>query len=617
MPPEDYGVDGIVELFEDGTTTGLRFNVQLKGTAAELPGAWTRTIRYETFSYWASLNEPVLLVCYHQPTNEIRAMWAGWRLGTQRSEGFAFKFTSDMQLAEIDRAATVGYLRAVQRLNRELPAVIPVDIRSETPLIPAVEARAAILAAGELLGIRLSHEPSTQAIASLTVHAAGIDADPGFNPIGMGLPEGRPITETEWPTAAVGTLCLALAENGRTSVLANYLAAVGGAEFLAGFVGANVPTIASTLVKAGRVRLASELGKRLAEQEALDEAALLCSAVLAIADDQAPGVAVVTRFLSAQSPDDAEVEATMHLSLAAVKSTSDPSAALERYSEALRVKPELEHEDWFHHRRGAALFFAQRASEAEVAYRTAQALRHDPNRQFLIADCLMFDGQFRMSRRQFCDAIDSSQDEPEPEWLLKHLLLNSLTVADGRDPIEAQRVLESPGQSNGAKWKRALEADPLCEVAAFNIGVDLSRKGHDATTMFLIPALVNLDDAESWVNVIISASNTENDAVATLAARCALQHCESEYVAYVRDNYDGDLGSMLLQVASFAAPPTDEHDSVPMRIRTLPLSGASVQSAINTPAVSHKVGRNTRCPCGSGAKWKHCHGANRDHTNVT
>lgn len=26
------------------------------------------------------------------------------------------------------------------------------------------------------------------------------------------------------------------------------------------------------------------------------------------------------------------------------------------------------------------------------------------------------------------------------------------------------------------------------------------------------------------------------------------------------------------------------------------------------PAVSNKIGRNTACPCGSGRKYKHCHG---------
>ena len=37
------------------------------------------------------------------------------------------------------------------------------------------------------------------------------------------------------------------------------------------------------------------------------------------------------------------------------------------------------------------------------------------------------------------------------------------------------------------------------------------------------------------------------------------------------------------------------------RIRTQRMSGASVRAVT-------KVGRNERCPCGSGMKYKHCHG---------
>ena len=39
------------------------------------------------------------------------------------------------------------------------------------------------------------------------------------------------------------------------------------------------------------------------------------------------------------------------------------------------------------------------------------------------------------------------------------------------------------------------------------------------------------------------------------------------------------------------------------RIRTQRVSGAPVRAVTKT-----KVGRNERCPCGSGMKYKHCHG---------
>ena len=35
---------------------------------------------------------------------------------------------------------------------------------------------------------------------------------------------------------------------------------------------------------------------------------------------------------------------------------------------------------------------------------------------------------------------------------------------------------------------------------------------------------------------------------------------------------------------------------------------AAQAAPAQTPAVSDKVGRNDPCPCGSGKKYKHCHG---------
>jgi preprotein translocase subunit SecA len=40
-----------------------------------------------------------------------------------------------------------------------------------------------------------------------------------------------------------------------------------------------------------------------------------------------------------------------------------------------------------------------------------------------------------------------------------------------------------------------------------------------------------------------------------------------------------------------------------------PAMGTAEQAVPNTPATSNKVGRNDPCPCGSGKKYKHCHGA--------
>ncbi|MGZ9087126.1 MAG: SEC-C metal-binding domain-containing protein, partial [Rhodoplanes sp.] len=43
--------------------------------------------------------------------------------------------------------------------------------------------------------------------------------------------------------------------------------------------------------------------------------------------------------------------------------------------------------------------------------------------------------------------------------------------------------------------------------------------------------------------------------------------------------------------------------------RGLAVSEAPAARDANNPATWGKVGRNEPCPCGSGKKYKHCHGA--------
>lgn len=46
----DYGVDLRVEIFEDGSATGLQFNVQLKATDGDTGDRWP--IKRQTLNYW-------------------------------------------------------------------------------------------------------------------------------------------------------------------------------------------------------------------------------------------------------------------------------------------------------------------------------------------------------------------------------------------------------------------------------------------------------------------------------------------------------------------------------------------------------------------------------------
>lgn len=73
----DYGIDGIVEVFDDGgAATGDFFLIQLKSTdQMNLAEALSITLKAPTARYYDSLILPLLIVLYHAPSGEIYADW--------------------------------------------------------------------------------------------------------------------------------------------------------------------------------------------------------------------------------------------------------------------------------------------------------------------------------------------------------------------------------------------------------------------------------------------------------------------------------------------------------------------------------------------------------------
>ena len=94
------------------------------------------------------------------------------------------------------------------------------------------------------------------------------------------------------------------------------------------------------------------------------------------------------------------------------------------------------------------------------------------------------------------------------------------------------------------------------------------------------------------LETVVGAGGDAGDVFAGQVARRA------EERASRLDAREGELDTRADRLRSKEAHLTAwEH-----RIRTERLSGAPVRAVT-------KVGRNERCPCGSGLKYKHCHGA--------
>lgn len=128
--PDDYGIDREVELFEDGSTTGLTFKVQLKST--DKSGTKLRVSR-DHLNYWRSLDVPVLLVSFESKSSLLRTRWVH-SIGIDMPDNGAKKLTVHMEIAGskllMQPELMINDLRALRGLNRgEIPDRVPVLFR--------------------------------------------------------------------------------------------------------------------------------------------------------------------------------------------------------------------------------------------------------------------------------------------------------------------------------------------------------------------------------------------------------------------------------------------------------------------------------------------------------
>lgn len=126
----DYGVDFDVEIFHDGSTTGLHFGVQLKSTEKVGRKASVR-IKRSTANYWSSLEYPVLIVLYE--ATRRRLWWHWWhRHDPHGADETAAKFTLHLPEDQVwDSSTTPSELEqevAAYRAWSDVEAHLPLSV---------------------------------------------------------------------------------------------------------------------------------------------------------------------------------------------------------------------------------------------------------------------------------------------------------------------------------------------------------------------------------------------------------------------------------------------------------------------------------------------------------
>lgn len=502
----DYGFDYVVEIFENGDSTGLSFNAQLKGTdEADLDTA-RHSLRFEREKAddFRASPLPTLIVRYHAPTGRQFVRWfhsydpqieASAIARSRETASITFRFseadewTGGGSEAEELVSGVRGFFR-FRRVEHRLPLVlaVPPSADGTSSQLLAVALRQGLQAVNDL--IRVEHRASKPEDASVAVSKGLVRISLGeIATVSVHL-DTEP--DTEWLAANIPVaLAHALTTIGQTNIAAQLAlhSAVGSA--LIGDPECCM-TLAGAFFRSQRLVEALRLIDQLdATGEPAQAAAsyFLTSVLLAKgpnldAEEQALAKEVARaryqRRLEHGRAIDAGTEAYNTAMLH--KRLRELEEALLWFEEAKTLEPRYLERGYFHRDKAGVLFGLGDFTRAEASYLRALELGGvDGVTEALAADAMLFAGNYAAAERAFADFAAASDNElAVAEWRLKARVLPLVVARAGdvqeRDPEAAHALVDgidltSASEDSIAEVRRrvdeALALDGLCPKAWF------------------------------------------------------------------------------------------------------------------------------------------------------
>ena len=588
----DYGIDFIVEIFEDGRSTGLSFNAQLKGTDEDLKAALgSLRLGRDKVEDYSSLDLPTLIVRYHAPSGQLFARWfhsydpqveTGKPPKKEEPQSIAFRFSeadgwTDATTGEIIKSVQ-GFRRFRQAEHQlPLPLVVGENAELETSHV-AAELRQVLEGAPGIIAVehrqpgtgdaQLKIEPDQLRVSLADVASATVHFDGEQTPEWLGINAGM-------------ALAVALTTVGQTNLAAQIASAIGERGSLWSDPGCCM-ILAGAFYRARRLREALEVSDRLDQSD--NEfgpvvAYMLLSVLLAYGSDLSSSDATVAeevqmnryqRRLDREDRNGAAAEAyNLAMLLKRLRKNAESKEWFER---AVELDPSYEERDYFHSDLAGILFTNDETSEAADHYVKAVELGAQGMVPALAADCLLFSGRYQEALARFEDYLsrNDAEDPDDAEWRLKKSILPELIKVGGakqdRQPEAARQEVEPIDFVQGrnmseeeafARIDRVLTLDACCHWAWFSKALLLAALADDPAqgiTPGTIAALVNLRSVEAWGNAIRFADPGDESRLLDLL-RVGLRLMKTEFERNVLETAEfvgGDHASTLRRLLESA-----------------------------------------------------------------
>ncbi len=571
----DYGIDGEVEEFEDGSATGLRFYVQLKATdETDLDKALKVPVKLSSASYFRAQPIPLLMVRYVAATRTLYGRWFH-RFDPYYEhvgdEWLIFHWDEDEH--QLDEAS-------VARLFDEATAVMKAkSSRLELPVGAAIVASGGDLSSAELeLGVRAAAQRCPDLVQivsaeddhllSLEINGSDISASvAGLGSTTLHLDEDLVPYEdvSDLGSELLACAALALARAGHAD-----LAARIGVHFFADSWLAFLPPMSMELAEAmaysARAAEALELAERLDDDE--DDNLRLASFSFLLAalrngrqlrkqEREQLVRAMEARIERRQDRGDTAGAAGEAVGLGNYyRSAGDFPAAIRSYERALELDSEYESREHLWLELAGSYFLAGRFLESAAAYERALETSEEPGLDVEArkADALMHAGRYAEASEIF---IPICADETElGAWAATkaaalHWIISTTDIdAQDRNPERAaqvagqfaeRRLTEREVEALSAEiW----ELDAASPLGWFNLARDFLNQGDTEAGMYayLTTAVMQEGDIEAWGNVVTLAINLGHNALAAAAivtgARLNGEKFMVELACRARENFD-------------------------------------------------------------------------------
>jgi tetratricopeptide (TPR) repeat protein len=555
----DYGIDGSVEIFEDGSSTGLRFYVQLKATSK----SDSREVRLkrETAEYYLELDLPVLIVLYIDPVDRLLSRWihqfdpyhGGW------GEKWVTLTLSDEdewtnQTAE-SIAETTRKISKVRRSEISFPMSWRVSFR-EAEIGGTASSRL-----DSLLRRKASHVDSILTFTALEEENIGgleVDseravatlADRFFSTFHLRGEEVPPDQLTSTLLTLVG---LTLTQAGQHSPAARIFSAFAASS--PSVVSEEVwKRISASMVQAGQLKDLLTISEQLHDKE---KAPMIIPAtqiqilrIPSLSEGEAEAFEDYLHRRVEQAVEEGLSPASTHYNYGNfLRSRNRNLAAFKQYRQAAELEPAYWERDYFCGELAGILFDKGRFRLSARFYDCALSLGEPEEWRLLYADALAHAGEFASALQEFEEHLESA-NEVEPYWYLKTKVLREVVEELGiemqkRDRASAQRTADLSDQNlmdiSTEEIRSALEEDALFELAWFNLGLVHLHKGNneDALFSFVGAGVSENESLEAWKNAfVIALSGTGPEGLAAPIAQAAYNRYGEQFIREISERME-------------------------------------------------------------------------------